>query len=402
MKKNFKYIKMTPEMFEDHILVSFLEQQAQEGWIFSQVTDYLLLFKKEQPQLLKYQWSYQKMDDEFKQVIMALGYRVVCHIDGMSILVSDNLQAEELYDDEQSKYMAMAKHHSYAVMILLLLAGLAAFWVFFHPYVLDISLYSKKLSLGQLCLNLLRYMKVLYTSGLFGLYALTSGIYMLYMRLYLNQIIKENGHPSGKLLLRGLKIKTCLKNIYNAFLVLIAGVFAAAYMPLKISQLFAYFAMIIYLIYRFCFYHWAEHFHRRHVALGLCLGALILGTVVSKQMVIAEIEQPLYFEKNIEEVHIHEWSDLLTRYRYVERFDGKNDIDERYVVCLNEAIARIVFQEEIQSLASADHSQIKGVELLDDFYANDVYVVGRKENRVLVFRYRDTAEIEKIIHYYFE
>ena len=106
-----KYEKMTQDLLDDEKLIVFLSEQAKDGWMVKKINYSYITFVKCEPIHLKFDIDYVEVTHEYQEITKEQGYKHICFFDVKHIYANEDLQAIDLYNDEETKQMAYLNYY---------------------------------------------------------------------------------------------------------------------------------------------------------------------------------------------------------------------------------------------------------------------------------------------------
>lgn len=419
MKKK-KYLRMTYHLYDDDYLINLLENQAKEGWFLSSINNYVISFKKGEPQNLKYQIDYNKPTHEYSKVIEELGYQIVCTFsDAQNIIYCHtNRNAPDLQTDSTAKLLSMISYFSLKKAMGQL--GLAIMF--------GISFYIKTNEF----LNLIHHFSLAsifsHTSDYIGL-----GIYlMISLGYFISSIFTLSMPKTYQKQLNNhyqeLKLNLPILKIYQFSQVFINFLFIIFFISLLITStnMKPYISIIIGLslcIYLIIYYICSPRQHYRTIQIITLITLLFMnvGIYQSKVFNIEPIEKDLYYQNDVDDFLHHKTKDIFVHSQYTDIY---SDYYENYTRCLNKDIAYIIFKDNIiladrwyrreqQSSLNQNipylsfEESLKNMQnyqtgLVEQCYFNNKYMICIKDNDVLMIQKQSEDQfIQNILENYF-
>lgn len=409
-----KYKRITQELYNDDILIELLEEEARNGWKLDHVDFFYLVFESIEPTTLKYQIDYVEYTAEYGSVIESLGYKCVRSAGSRNIYVTENLDAEDLYNDYETKIISRLNYYRLSKIfgnLCIVFIGISICWKSF----LELYYTFYRHSIGQFLLTTTNY--IFYSFGLLiTIYYTITFLNTIYKRKYFQNILKTNIEDTDKT--NRILYKENYMEAIN--LIILPSISIAAIIYLWIYQhsivlLLIFLCISIILTIQFFF---KKNIYTKMFQAFTVIACILIG-YMNLNSSIYDINQKLYYEDKVEDYFIYENKDIFTNQKMIHIFD--NDYYENYVVALNSNIAQEIFKEEVIRMEYYSHfkeetddeynyktytgATLKMNKLesnhIDQGYYNDQYVVCLKDNEILSFRITEIPK-EDIIHYYFE
>lgn len=409
-----KYKKITQDLYNDDILIDLLEEEARKGWKLHRVDFFYLVFESIEPTVLKYQIDYVEFTLEYKKVIESLGYKYIRSAGKRNIYVTENLNTEDLYNDEETKIISYLNHYKLSKIFINLLEIFLGFQLCDNAF-LGIFTFFYRHSIGQFLLTTSQYL--LYGLGLLLIiFYLIKMIQMIYKRKYFQSILKTEIQDIDKT--NRILYKEQAMNAMETILIL------SLVFPILITFTnFDYYIIIVLtfictvtlLTIQFFF---KKHNYQRIFQVFTIIICILLG-YINLNSPIHNKNQKLYYEDKVGNHFIYENKEMFVVQKMIHIFN--NDYYENHIIAINESIAQEIFKEEVirveyyshfkeETDAKYNYKTFTGATLkmnklesnhIDQGYYNDQYVVCLKDNEILSFRITEIPK-EDIIHYYFE
>lgn len=422
MKKK-KYKKLTQDLYVDENLITFLENEAKNGWFLKNIHLNIMVFQQDIPQTLKYQIDYNKPSNEYSDIISDLGYHCACIYKDKYIYYNEDIHADDLQTDLSANLLSMISFYGPKKIAFYLY-----FCIFFsmNVYSLFNEMYYRfyRHSLAQFFQHT-NYYILISVYLILVLSYLLEAIYTLIMNRYYHKMLDEP-YNNIKQNMTFIKILEFL-DIVTVVSLLILVLYIIP-IPQDIKLIFC----ISIFIFIFIFYIFSTHRYYKIIqtVVVICLVASGIYLVQSQVLKIESIDQPLYLENRVESYFIDENEDIFSHIKYIQIY---SDYYEKYVICLNDDIADIIFKEEIvmveheyrrdvyvdDSIAMNQPYDIKNIvyysyedalkqmkryetTLVDTCYYNERYMVCMKDHYVLTCEIQDDDHfIDHVLNYYF-
>ena len=409
--KNYKYIKMTQEYVEEDALIELLVTQAKSGWMIKKIDYSYITFEECEPQTLKFQVDYVAITNEYKNIMIELGYAYACSLNGMNIFYNEDLDARDLYNDEKTRilsqlnYFKTSKISSGIFWILICATQIFLLWnsMLFSFYRHSVALFYARTNEYLLIGTLFLYI-VIHS---------IDAIYVYCMRRHYKKLLNEES--DAKVSIKYLKIYSYIQKVNIWFLafmlpVIVTSVFMERYDLFRLSVIAGLSLSLIYVVVMLFGRH---KFKNMIYAIGIVLSLGIgIGLYFSTNVNVPV--DKLYYETKVKDIYVDVADDLLSSYRMIHVFH--DEYYERCVVSVNEVFSKEIFKEELITLdayarnavAKSDYLKYEEVinnmnvledERIDEGYYNYDYVVFKKDNMVVSFR-RSDVPMEDVIDYY--
>jgi len=419
-----KYKKLTNDLFNDEKLIQLLEDEAKNGWFLKGTSEFYLTFRKDEPKNLKYQIDYNKITDEYKNVLKQLGYHFVCGYgyEGGMIYYNEDIHAEDLYSDEQTRLMSIIYNYRPSVIIsnaFTTLLRMLMVYIFYK----DIYYSSYPFSIYNFFINTTRYLFILFWTFSFILDFIKT-IYLITMYRYYSKQLNHpySFQPVNYQVINTYRILSAVDTItiFPILTICLIAVFidlpAVFYLDLGIILI-----LIAILIY--------THAYKKVAIISIII--LLPLSIFSYDSYSIPDNKPLYYNNNFEKDYINTTNSIFSRSISTYIFEEQNY--ENNINALNEDIAEILFKGEIISLDRnyrknklIDEYQKIGKDydendypylsfeqalqnmkelhhpLVDQAYYNDNYVICIKDKQVVSFQYSSPDQMNTIIEYYFK
>lgn len=419
-----KYKRFTYNLYNEDDLISFLEDESKIGWFLSRVIGSMLIFKKGDSKPLKYQLDYTQPSKEYENIKKELGYQNVCSLSDIYICSNENINAPDLQTDESSKILALLSCFDFKKIVLNIVDAMIWF-LLFNICIQDAFFHFYRHSLGLFFTQIDKYIG-LFLFAIIALSYFTKAIFYTIIYRYLKKQL-DNPFEKGNLHIPLLKSCRYIENIYLMTFLLVILLFIP--IPMYISFLI----IISIFIYCLVFYLCSTKKYFRSIQIITLLTLLIMNvTIIQSQIcVVQPIEKQLYAYLQVDNNEINEIKSLFANSKYINIF---NDKYERYVICLNNSIANIVFKDEVITLdreyrkdkliteyqeigqdydendypylsyeKSLQNMKSYSTSLVGQCYYNEQYAICIKDNQVLSFRIQNKKNyIKNVLEYYYQ
>lgn len=423
MKKK-KYKRFTKDLYLDDCLISLLENEAMNGWFLSSINPFNITFIKDKPRQIKYQIDYNQSNKEYDEIKENLGYQVVCPFTDIDVMIykNDNINAPDLQTDKTTQLLSMISCFSLTKVIKNIIMFLLILLYFYTDYKsLNVIFHY---SLASFFTYTKFYLGLLTDFSLALSYFIKAIFIITIHRYYKKQL--NNPYQDIQLNTRLLKGCQYIEAIIHSLFLL----FFLYILPIPTYLIILLYLSIIIIIWIIRLYQ--SHQHYQFILLITLFSIIVINLSLSQSQIlkISPIEKPLYYKNQVNDNFIYENQDLFANSQSIQYSDKYY---ERFVKCLNENIAKIVYKDEIvfvdreyrknkiineyQKLGkeynendypylsfeeSIQHMKVYQTDFVDECYYNEKYVVCIKDNLVLSFQIQeDKNAIDNIIKYYF-
>lgn len=406
-----KYKQMTQEYLDDDNLITLLQQEAMEGWMIKSINYSYMTFEKCEPRNIKFQIDYVEITKEYQDILKEQGYQFKCGLDGKKIYYNENLDAQALYNDEDTMYMSYLNYYKPSKI------GYSLLWVVIclgQMFLLsnDMLFMFYRHSLSMFLTHTSYYVLMAVAFYVF-IHHIWEAIYIIYMRSHYNKKLEH-------IAVTELDIK--LLRSYD---------FMNKVDIVVLCSIFPY--VVICLVFDF------EVYTRITLICGLAIfivlvtfiaanrnkSRIVICTIVASialtlsygiyQLTCVELPQDkLYYENEVKEIYIDESNDLLANSKMIQAFH--DEYYERNVITVNELFADIIFKEEVVLLDAYKRNAVaynnyfkfedlvKSMKVLEDErinegYLSDEYVIFRKDNQIVSFKTHQ-SDVKDVLDYY--
>ena len=433
-----KIEKMNYQMFIENTFCDYLTAKAKEGWFFKRVLGEFLIFKKGEPQEIKYQLEFGLTDYDYDDYLKDVGYEFVFAIRNITIYKNEDLNAPDLHTDDSVRFLAMENMYFKHPIALFLALALC----FIPGYMILSLLLLEPLTLGMIIRNIRVFIVIgLYCVGFVGC------LFMMMQSVELKRIIKKatnNEQYSFKIINLISKANTVMLMFLFAYLVsgvglILSGLFhnfnAMVLTILRVSLLCAIVCGLAKIMLKY-------RIEKRFITGAVIMTAVLLHLAFDSVLYIPVKTNPApmplvdaymsdyNYSANSKEI-------FYTYQAYSKEKEGvwRSEAFENYKVCLNTFIAKELMKDDIVSnersareteefkqsmmdqygsYSSKDlpYKSYKDAlatltvykhELIDECYYNEHFFVARKDNKVLVSYMQDEDNyISNVIEHYFK
>lgn len=416
----------------------YLENLAKNGWILKSNFRGILIFKKEEPQDIKYQIEYQTyLDYEYADYLAKEGYELVSNFDNIIILQNYNPHAPDLHSDDNIRLEVLNKVAT--KQLILACIALALTWL--PLYFIIWFFFNEPFNLGYLfeTLDVLPFLLLLFFIFIIPIIII---IEFIIIKNNIQQCLK-NQEPQFKYYNIINKISSLTS--YVLMILFVLGIITLIYKTF-INPKIMLFEIIPIIVGSFLINFSIKMIKKYRINQKLALFVFIILTAI-----IVGISQNNRDYSNTEADPIPTISSYMKEYNDYHEYDNllidtiefnnhlednlnNNDYKEIVKTCLNSFIAKEVMKNDIiryENETRATPEAIKDLldktgqyttgdipyysfedafknlkqhtnSLVDECYYNNHFMIARKDNKILISYMQDEDHyLENIIEHYF-
>lgn len=435
---NIKYKIFNPMYVLDDTLITLLNNEAKKGWFLKKINSCFIKFKREDIKDVKYMLDYIIPNEEYKEILQQQGYVYVDHLQYLYIYKNENLNCEELHTDIQTKYQAIKKWLVPNRQLILNILSIFLLFILFY------SLCSEVFMLPFVLGSIYSHLKVYSISLFFVIFIILSIINLIFhcsIKIHINKILNDEEdilnicHIINKLSYY-LSIAMIILSIIPMIIIFISN-------PLIIFYLILF--ELIYIPYVYFInkhiYKIEEEYKRKLVTiLGVILFFIAHFYIINMDFSKKNNFIDLNIKPSMNDISftISNNNLITTQYSWFGNEDNNNHFMdyEDYSLCLNNYVAKKIFESEIINLDrySKNYNNVDYLLFekhniyredenmtfhsyndiittykvynhpnVDKCYYNDMFAFMLKDNKVVITYTKDNIEhINNIIEHYFK